>query len=50
VEVAKIGIFTRFIMVWVFLKESLKCAKIYIVGSGERFFINKKEILCRKLV
>jgi len=39
---AKMGICTRFIEVKVFLKESLKCTKIYIVGSSERLFINKK--------
>jgi len=36
------GILTRFIEVYVFLKESLKCTKIYIVGSREWLFINKK--------
>ena len=36
------GILTQLIEVKVFLKESLKCTKIYIVGSGMRLFINKK--------
>jgi len=36
------GILTRFIKLLVFLKDSLKCTKIYIVGSGLRLFINKK--------
>jgi len=36
------GILTRFIEVLVLLKESLKCTKIYIVGSGRRLFINNK--------
>jgi len=35
------GILTRFNEVKVFLKESLKCTKIYIVESIERLFINK---------
>jgi len=41
VAAAKIGILTQFIVVKVFLKESLKCTQIYIVKSSERFFINK---------
>jgi len=36
------GTLTQFSKVEVFLKESLKCTKIYIVGSSKRLFINKK--------
>jgi len=32
--------------VQVFLKVSLKCTKIYIVGWSKRLFINKNYILC----
>jgi len=38
----KMGILTRIIEVYVFLKESFKFAKMYIVGSSERLFINQK--------
>ena len=41
------GILTRFIEVQVFLKESLKCTKIYIVGSIERLFITKIEFMLK---
>ena len=34
---AKMEIFTRFIEVKVFLKESLKCTEIYIVGVVRGF-------------
>jgi len=49
---AKMGILTQFSKVQVFLKESLKCTKINIVGSSNRLFINKNrfyvENQCKK--
>jgi len=46
---AKMGILTRLIKVKVFLEESLKCTKIYIVGSGMRLFINNKKDFTLKI-
>ena len=43
----KNGIFSRLIEVKVFLKESLKCTKIYIVGSGKRLFIKKIDFMLK---
>jgi len=41
------GILKRFIKVLVFLKEILKCTKIYIVGSGKRLFIKKNHFMLK---
>jgi len=49
---AKMEILTRFIEVKVFLKESLKCTKIYIVGVVRGFLSTKRrfyvENQCKK--
>ena len=39
------GILTRFIEVQLFLKESLKFAKMYIVGSSERIYQPKIDFM-----
>jgi len=40
-------ILTRFIEVKVFLKESLKCTKIYIVGVVRGFLSTKKDFMLK---
>jgi len=39
-------ILTQFIKVKIFLKESLKCTKIYIVGVVRGVLSTTKKILC----